>query len=32
MDQIAEHHHLVGMEAVGQLQQGIEIGGIPIAG
>jgi hypothetical protein len=32
MDQITEHHHLLGKEAVGQLQQGIEAGGIPIAG
>jgi len=32
MDQIPKHHHLLGKEAVGQLQQGIEAGGIPIAG
>lgn len=32
MDQIPEHHHLLGKKAVGQLQQGIEAGGIPIAG
>ena len=32
MDQIAEHHHLGRPETLGQLQQGIEAGRIPIAG
>lgn len=32
MDQVTEHHHLLGKEAVGQLQQSIEGRGIPIAG
>lgn len=32
MDQIPEHHHLGRPEALGQLQQDIEVGGIPIAG
>jgi hypothetical protein len=32
MDQITEHHHLGRPEALGELQQGIEVGGISIAG
>jgi hypothetical protein len=32
VDQVAEHHHLGGAEAMGQLQQDIQAGGIPIAG
>jgi hypothetical protein len=32
MDQITEHQHLGRSEALGQLQQSIEVGGIPIAG